>query len=271
MVSWGFPTMRLRWIRGFFVAFFGASATLTTGARAESPADACWQTIMHALDASAHAPHARFTSYGEKATITQDGHTLENVRADITYRDDGLAYVNDDRWVDPFESRSLEPGPPVLGPYGDARNMWLGLDPKSKPALPVIADVHNHPTLSCRDAGEQAIDGVSYEHLYVGEERRNRLGLRQIWIAPQSFEIRRVVVTGPLRVYGDGELVEQTADYTVDVQRVDGYTVVDRVWWKYEQQVYSQRTVVDAEYRFLDYRFSEDPPPGTLSAGTATR
>ncbi|MDP9023937.1 MAG: hypothetical protein M3N13_01000 [Candidatus Eremiobacteraeota bacterium] len=240
-------------------------------ARAETENDACWKIIMQALDHSAHAPHARFTSYGQRATITQDGRTLENVRANITYRDDGVAFVDDERWVYPFVSRNLEPGPPVLGPYGDARNMWLGLDERPPTALPIIANVRSHPNISCRDAGVDGIGGLPVHHLHVGDEIRNRLGLRSIWIDPATSEIRRVVVTGPLRIYGHGDWVEQSADFTVDVRHVEGYAVVDRVWWRYEQEIFSQRTIVDAEYDFMDYRFSESPPPGTLPAGTALR
>lgn len=258
--------MTLRWVFGFVLAVF--FALLTTPA-ASANSDTCWQMIMQALDRSARAPHARFTSYGERATIVQDGRTLENVRASITYRDDGLAYVDDDRWGTPFVSRYLEPGPPVLGPYGNARNMWLGFDDQPAAALPVIANVHNHPNLSCRDGGQATLDGQTLRHLYVGEEHPGHLGLRSIWIDPSTFEIRRVVVIGPLRIYDENGIEDEQADYTVDVRQVGGYTVVDRVWWKYSQEVYSQRTVVDAEYDFSDYHFSDVPPPGTLPAGTA--
>lgn len=260
--------------RWFGICAIAVAAVLgsVSSARASSDAsDECWQLIMQSLDRSAHAPHARFTSYGERAKITEDGRTLENVRASITYRDDGLAYVDDERWVYPFISHYLEPGPPVLGPYGDARNMWLGLDERPPTALPIIADVHNHPNLTCRDSGIDSIDRQTLRHLFIGEEKPNRLGLRSIWIDPTTYEIRRVVVSGPLRIYGNGDFIEQTADYTVDVQHVDGYTVVNRVWWKYEEEVFSQRTVVNAEYDFTDYRFSDVPPPGTLPAGTSTR
>lgn len=263
--------MAVRWLSGSVAALILALSA-TSAARADAGTDACWQLIMQALDHSAHTPRARFTTYGERATITEDGHTLENVRASITYREDGVAYVDDERWVSPFISRNLEPGPPVLGPYGGARDMWLGLDDIPITPLPVIASVHNHPNGACRDDGSQAVDGAPAHHLYIREDRHNRVGLREIWIDPKTAEIRRVVVSGPLRFYGgaDGDVAE-TADFTIDVGHVDGYTVVEKVWWKYEESVYSQRSILDAEYDFSDFRFSEEAPPGTIPAGTATR
>ncbi len=261
--------MPLRWMCGGVIA---VSLLLGTAlpARADAGTDACWQLIMRAMDASAHSPRARFTTYGEKATITEDGRMLENVRSNITYRDDGLAYVEDDRWGDPFQSRYLEPGPPVLGPYGNERNTWLGFDQNVPSAFPIIANVHTHPNISCRNSGVVSIDQQPLFHLYVGEGK-HRLGLHEVWINPTTFEIRRVVVVGPLRLYGNGDYTQETANYTVDVGHVDGYVVVNRVWWKYEEQIYSQTTVMDAEYDFTDYRFSDVPPPGTLQARTNGR
>ncbi len=260
--------MAMRSMCGFVIAIALAFST-TAVARADE--DSCWQMIMNALDRSAHSPHARFVSYGELEHIDEDGHTLENVHASITYRDDGLAYVNDERWEYPFVSRYLEPGPPVLGPYGDARDMWLALDSNSPTRLPVIANVHNHPRIGCRDAGAEMLGGMTVRHLLVGEEQRDRLGLRAVWIDPSSLEIKRVIVRGPLQIYGADSIQEKHTDYTVDIEHVDGYSVVHRVWWQYREEFYSQRSLLDAEYVFTNYHFSELPPPGTLPVEAAAR
>ncbi len=251
--------MALRWI-GIIVA---AVVVLVPARVARAADDECWQLIDRALQRSAGSPHAKFISYGEHFTVFADGVPMENIGASVVYRDDGLAYISDERWAHPFVSRLLEPGPPVLGPYGDARPAWLSAETIAT-ALPVIAHVHVYPDETCADNGVASVDGKPFLHLTVGHELNERPGLRDIWIDPQAYDIGRVVVRGPLRFYvRDGIKVDLT-DYTVDLERVGPYTVVKRVTWQYRDRQYSQWTDLSAEYDFRNYSFSDVPPPGTL-------
>ena len=245
--------------------WLGTLAAVATVAFATLPAradDACWKLIDTALKLSAGAPHSRFITYGEHTTVYADGQTLENIRATVVYRDDGVAYIDDDRWVHPFISGSLEPGPPVLGPYRD-RSAWLSFGKTVSP-FPIIAQVVAHPAESCNNVGVDSIGGKRLAHLAISYQQRESAGLRDVWIDPQAYQIERVVVRAPLRFYVYDSIKQKLADYTVDLQRVDGYTVVNRVTWQYREYQYSQWTDFAAEYDFGDYRFSSAPPPGTL-------
>ncbi len=256
--------MALRW----FGTLVAAVVVLAPTPVARAADDGCWQLIDRALQHSAGSPHARFITYGEHFTVFADGIPLENIGSTIVYRDDGLAYVADERWVHPFLSRFLEPGPPVLGPYRDSRPGWLAADTMVT-ALPVIAHVHAYPKETCADDGPATVDGKPFVHLTVGHELSERPGLRDIWIDPQAYDIGRVVVRGPLHFYVRDGFKDELTDYTVDLERVAQYTVVRRVTWQYREREYSQWTDLSAEYDFRDYNFSDVPPPGTMQAELA--
>jgi len=258
--------MALRWIGGVTVAILALLAA--PPARADS--DSCWQMINGALRLSARSPHAHFISYGERTTIFADGHTLERISSNITYRDDGIAYVSDERWVHPFLSARVEPGPPVLGPYGDMRTAWLSLGTEPPP-LPVIADVHNPPRETCHDAGVQSIERIADEHLIVGAEHPNRVGLHEIWLDPTDLQIAKVVVRGPVLYYVENELKTDLTNFVVDIEHIGGYSVVQRVTWQYREHIYSQWTDLAAEYDFGNYSFSEAPPPESVPAWTSLK
>lgn len=249
--------------------YFGVFVATVVGLAVSRPAlaadNACWQLIDSALQRSAHSPHSKFISYGERITVYADGHTLQNIGSSVVYRDDGIAYITDDRWVHPFFSAAPEPGPPVLGPYWKDRTAWLDFGDVRAP-YPVIADVHAFPRESCSYAGMDAIDGQRLEHLVVGHEQQQHkhAGLREIWIDPLFYDIVRVVVRGPLRLYVKDEIKEDLADYRVDVERVGRFTVVKRVTWQYREREYGQWTDLSAEYDFRDYSFFEVAPPGTF-------
>ena len=250
---------------------FGAIAAAAFSLAAVRPAladDACWQTINSALQRSAHSPHAKFISYNERIIVSADGHPLENIGSSIVYRDDGLAYITDDRWVHPFMSFAPEPGPPVLGPYRSDRDAWLNFGDVNPP-YPVIAQVHAFPRESCTYVGTDSIEGRTLEHLVVGHEKRESLGLRDIWIDPLFYDVGRIVVRGPLRFYVRDEIKEEFTDYHVDVENVAGYAVIRRVTWQYRDREYSQWTDLAAEYDFKDYSFSEVAPSGSFPVSVA--
>ena len=251
------------------VFFLGCSA----GALADN--DSCWQLLYHAVERSASGAHAPFISYGETINITQDGQRYERASAHVVYRDDGVAYIDDDRWVHPFLSSVLEPGPPVLGPYGQNRSSWLSFITSAstgKMPFPIIADTHNPALGRCVDLGDDSVDGVRTAHLAFPDSPGDRPGLRSIWVDRSTFNVKRAVVSLYLTFVYDtsGKRGERLVDYTIQVAREQGYTVVRQVNWEYTYQVFSQRSTISAEYRFDDFQFDSKPPLGTPFAATTS-
>lgn len=258
--------MTVRSIGGLAAAFLFLSCA--AGARAATTvADPCWQLLYRALENSAAAPHSPYISYAESIHITQDGQRYERANATVTYRDDGLAYVDDDRWVHPFISRVLEPGPPVLGPYGPHRASWLQLEDEAAPSLPVIAETRNYRR-ACIDQGDENIDGKKFAHLVLSGGYEDRPELKAIWIDRSTFTVRRAIVSQFLTFLYDysGKRGQQLVDYTIEVAQINGYSVIRQVNWEYTYRVYSQYSTISAEYTFAGFRFDSRPPVGTLFA-----
>jgi len=244
----------------FIVLVLGSSVT----ARADD--DTCWQLLYKAIEHNAAAQHAEYISYSELVNVQSDGRQFEWANASITYRDDGVASVDDDRWDHPFISELLEPGPPVLGPYGSRREIWLALEPHDE-GLPTIADLHNRPHDRCVDRGDDTVDGMRVAHLVLPDPPLDRPALKEIWIDRHSLAIVHVVVAEYVTFYlPDTKLTHTLTDYTLDVENIGGYIVLRRVTWSYSFRVYDQRSRLDAEYDFGNYRFGTSPPPGTLFA-----
>ena len=239
-----------------------------TAARAGATNDACWQLLYRALETSAAAPHAPYIQYAEAINITQDGQYYERARASVVYREDGLAYVDDTRWVHPFVSTALEPGPPLLGPYGTHRDSWLSLMTTNDLTLPVIADTHNVPMQRCVDRGDETIGPSAVAHLVLPDGGRDRPGLKEIWLDRSSFAIRRAIVSQYLSFLTDydGTMRSKLVDYTIHVQQVNGYNVLRQLNWKYSYRSYEQWSTIDAEYTFSDFRFDTKPPVATMFA-----
>lgn len=228
------------------------------------PDDACWQLLYAAIERGAAAPHAPYISYSELVNIQNDGHRYERASANITYRDDGLASIDDDRWVHPFVSDLLEPGPPVLGPYGNRRDDWLAVATREY-ALPLIANVHNPSTRQCNITGNDIVNGVATAHIMLPDAPNSRPALKEIWIDRHSLAIARLIAAEYLNVYTtEWNLEHPLANFAIDMESVDGYSVVRRVTWTYSFKVYDQDSTLDAEYDFTNYGFNAAPPPGTL-------
>ncbi len=227
--------------------------------------NACWQLLYRAVEHNAAAPHAPYISYAESVQIDSDGKRLERASANITYRDDGFAYIDDDRWVHPFISALMEPGPPVLGPYGSRRKTWLGFDTLQS-ALPVIADTHTAPRARCEDLGTETIDGVTYTHVVFPDAPTDKPALKAVWVDPSSFAVGRAVLSEYLNFYSNDEIVHELTDYRLDVQSINGYVVLKRVTWEYSHRVYSQMSTLSGDYEFTGYQFAATPPEGTLFA-----
>jgi hypothetical protein len=241
------------------VAFMLASAA---AARAD---DACWQLLYAAIERDAATPHAAYITYSELADLREDGFRYERATANITYRDnDGVASIDDDRWARPFVSNLLDPGPPILGPYGDRREDWL-TDAATSYALPLIADVHTETQRQCEDRGDQDVNGVTAAHLVLPNAPTDRQALKEVWIDRHTHAIARVIIAEYLKVFTtDWDLRKALTDFTIDMESVEGHDVVARVTWEYTFHVYDQTSLLVAEYDFSDYRFEQSPPAGSL-------
>ncbi len=240
-----------RWLLGGALVAV-AMLTSTPGARAD---DACWHLVFAAITHDAAAPHPEYISYSQNVDITADSHPFFYYNIDVVYRDDGMAYVDDPRWAQAFVSDELEPGPPVLGPYGNARNGWLPEELRGA-RLQTIASVQNVPHLPCTDEGDETIDGVRYAHLVLGVADKSRPALKEIWINRQSLAIPRLIVSGVLLRQNYAVFRRGLIDYQVDMQNIGGYPVVRTVRWTSRVGWYGQTTKFDAMYTFGNYRFT---------------
>jgi hypothetical protein len=250
------------------VAAFALIAALmgrsTIAVRAET--NACWQFVYSAVEHSAAQPRAPYVSYSLAGDIVQDGQLLEHETAQITYRDDGLASIDDNRWVYPFFSRVLEPGPPVLGPYSGRRESWLGLDATGP--YPIIASVQTHERKRCERIGEDVVDGARTVHVIFPDASTQVPALKAVWIDPSTLDFKRIVVSEWVNFWlpASGNRNRALANYTVDMMHVGKYAVLHSVYWTYARQVYSQRSILSASYTFGGYAFTSAPPPDSLFA-----
>lgn len=244
---------------------FAAVLVLLCASPASARDGACWSLLYRTIERSAAAPHMPFISYSESENITDDGHRYERSHAAITYRDDGVAYVDDDRWVHPFISEFLDPGPPVLGPYGGKRGVWLAFAAPAR-ILPTIADVRNPERTACIDLGDVTLGGRRFAHIVLPDAPRDAPSLKAIWIDRSTLQVRRLIVSAWLTFDSETGVVHDLTDYSIDLQRVHGIDVLRRVSWTYTYRVYSQYSTLDAQYTFWNYRFNKRPPVGTLFA-----
>jgi hypothetical protein len=241
-----------------------ASVLFVLEAASARGSDACWRLLYDALARSAGAAHAPFVTYSETIRLDQDGQTLERARAAITYRDDGVASIDDDRFARPFLSEVQDPGPPVLGPYGERRAAWTSFGDDDAP-LPVIADTQTPHRHECVDRGDDVIEGGAYAHLTFPDAALDRPALKAVWIDRNTLQIRRAVVTGWLQFFVEGLSVEHAlTDYTLQLTQVEGHTVLEQVNWQYAYRSYGETSMIEEEYRFGGYRFDAQAPPDSL-------
>jgi hypothetical protein len=220
--------------------------------------------VYHTIERSAAGPHAPFTHYSERGSIIQDGSVLQRETLDVTYRDDGLALVDDSRWAYPLLSNILEPGPPVLGPYGSRRNIWLALDDTELP-YPIIGDVHTHPKTEC-DMRTEMYAGAQATRIDLPDAPQNRPGLQSLWIDPKSSIVRKVVVLGLLQFRGpDPSVQPHYAPFEVEFEQLGKYTVVRHVTWKFSLRYFSQTSSLFGEYYYDGYSFPERATSTALS------
>ena len=240
-----------RWVSGVVLATTTLLAS-TTGARAD---DACWHLVLGAIAHEAAASHPSYIAYSENVDISSGGRPFIYYDTDIVYRIDGVAYIEDGRFARAFVSDELEPGPPVLGPYGSARNGWLPEELRGG-RLQTIASVENVPHLRCNDEGDETIDGERYAHLVVGVADERRPALKEIWVDRQSLWIPRLIVSGYLLHYQSYSVERGLADYQVEMQNVAGFAVVRTVRWSSYVRWYHETAKLDGVYTFGNYHFT---------------
>lgn len=239
------------------------ACTLVCTARGRADSDACWQLVYKTIERSASAPHASFTQYSERGSIMQDGALLQRETIDVLYRDDGLAVVDDSRWAHPLVSNALEPGPPVLGPYGSRRNVWLALDDVELP-YPLIGDVHTHPKSPC-DERDEDYQGAVATRIDLPDQPGDRPGLRTLWLDPKSGDVRKIIVLGRLLFHGsDASNAPHYTPFEVEFQKAGSYTVVRHVTWSYRLRYYSQSSQLFGEYYYGGYSFPARPETTAL-------
>ena len=249
-------------LRAIALGFASCTLACTGAARADS--SHCWQTVYAALQHSAAAPRPAFTSYAEDGSILLDGALLEQQLIDVTYRRDGIALV-DDRWSPPVISNRLEPGPPLLGPYGASRKGWISLEGVDLP-YPTIADVRAHPSMVCSMTANVPYAGVNAVHIQFPGASTTRASLKDIWLNPATNDIMKLTVSGQLNVRANEDDREtHFANFQIELQQINGYSVVRHVTWKYDLHVYAQVATYFGEYYFTGYHFSQMSPNALLA------
>jgi hypothetical protein len=239
-------------------------AALCAPARAD---DACWQMVHKAIEASAASQHALYVSYSEVQDINADGNRFMHSNASITYRDDGVAYVDDDRWTHPFTGYLLDPGPPVLGPYGDRRHAWLDLVSQQAQVLPVIANTHNEPASQCEVIPtDTSWRGQKALHLAFPHAHLDKPALISIWLDPDTLRVIHATTRDWLSFWGENGTSLNLVKYEIDVQQVGNFEVLSHVSWEYDFKWYAQVSRMVGDYAFSNYRFSEKPPVDTSFA-----
>jgi hypothetical protein len=201
------------------------------------------------MKASAEAAHPRYISYDEDIYVLAHGSQMVRERAHVDYRDDGIALILDDRYgQDPVFTTRLEPGPPELGPYGQARAGWM--DDGSWPGMRTVANVRVDSSETCTNAGLETQGGSPSYHLVFTRPNPESPGLKGLWVDASTSEIHRLLLVGQLRF--KGAMTTEPADFDLQLSHVDGFNVVTHVMWS--QSGWS------GEYTLLNFAF-----PSSLS------
>lgn len=217
----------------------------------------CWSLYDAALAHSAAASHPAYVTYNERISITMDGARVLYSLANIDYRDDGLARVWDERFdYHPYVTRSTEPGPPVIGPYGEARLMWL----PSAAGLPVIAQVRSSGDVRCTIVGEETYKTHDTYHLTFTGAPDDKPHLKDLWVDRTSHDVWKLIVSGPVLIADDDGRVSGLADYEVELGYSGAHLVVNHIVWSYRLRRYSQYVDYFGEYVFDGFAFPQTLP-----------
>lgn len=217
----------------------------------------CWNIYDKALAHSAAAPRPPYVSYNERTSIFVDGEPLMRTNARIDYRDDGLARIADERFdYVPFVTRTLDPGPPEIGPYGTSRDLWMPASTDVK----TIAAVRARGSVTCTVRDTETPGGSHAYHLAFTGANPRRPHLDDLWVDGASADVMKVALTAPAPIAGAVAGPSAFAQYDVELRKHGAYLLVDTVTWVCRQRIYSQQTQYAGEYAFADYSFPQALP-----------
>ena len=215
----------------------------------------CWDIFDAALRRSAAAAHPAYISYNERITITADQQPLLYSSAHVDYRDDGVSRVEDERFdYRPFLTRSAEPGPPELGPYGPARIAWL----PQEYAYPVITNVRSQGDTGCRIVATEFYKGHRTYHLVFPRPSVHEPRVKEMWVDTTSYDIWKLTVLGP--VYFVDLNKPPLTEFQVELEYAGPYLVVDHVVWSYQRREFSQASNFFGEYTLSGFTFPQTLP-----------
>ncbi|MDQ2993266.1 MAG: hypothetical protein M3R30_10685 [Candidatus Eremiobacteraeota bacterium] len=225
---------------------------------------ACWDLYDGAMRHRAAAAHPAYVQYDENTALHIDGYPIVSATATVRYRSDGLARVEDSRFVDySWVTDHVEPGPPELGPYGKNRSAWLPMD---EPGLPsVIAEVRKHGAAACTNLGLEQLHGHLAYHLKITPFDASRPSLKALWIDADTAEIWKVVVSGRLFVIDGPQENSPVVDFEVELAAEGSYVMVQHVTWHYRMPIYSQYSNYFGEYYLSNFHYPNALPPVTFA------
>jgi len=235
----------------------------------------CWDLAYGAIRHRATAPHPPFILYDETLLIEDDGSPLLQSRRSVAYRDDGLARILDDRFMNrPIITRSMEPGPPELGPYGDRRSAWLPLQQADYNTLPLIGEVRskNPSGLSCTNDGSQRYKDHDVYRITFTTTHTDKPSVREMLVDARTLEIWKVILSGylPVGLRSDPRNAALT-DFEVEMAQVGIYLVVSHVTWKYRYYEYSQYSDLFGEYYYSGFEFPSELPRAYFTESVALK
>ncbi|HVS47034.1 MAG TPA: hypothetical protein VMS32_10285 [Verrucomicrobiae bacterium] len=213
----------------------------------------CWSIYDSALTHRVTEAQPAYVTYDERIALTDDDFPILNSVAQIAYRSDGLARVDDLRFSGfSYVTNHVEPGPPLLGPYGDQRDAWL---PSADPPFPIIENVHSHGGATCSNLGIEQYHGHTTYHLQLTASDPNRPSVKALWIDTGSQEVWKVIASGRLLFVAAQTNVRPLADFEVELAQEGPYVVVNHVTWSYNLRVYSQYENFFGEYYMSDFAY----------------
>jgi hypothetical protein len=216
----------------------------------------CWPIYDAAVTRRATEAQPAYVTYRESIVESADQDPFVTSDARIVYRSDGVARVEDRRFSGfSYVTNRLEPGPPLLGPYGDARASWL---PLTDAPFPLIGSVRVHLGATCTNLGTEQYHGHTTYHLQLTPKDPTRPSVKALWIDTQSLQIWKVIASGHL-LFQDGQSKQSPlADFQVELAQEGPYVVVDHVTWQYNLRVYSQFEDLFGEYYMSDFAYPEN-------------
>lgn len=221
----------------------------------------CWSIIYGAIRHRAQAQHPPFILYDQRSQVSQDGATLWRTSEEIAYRDDGVARIVDERFARiPYVTRQTDPGPPVLGPYGDRRQNWLQID-TTDPHVPLIGQVRTASSLQCQLVGDERYRGYETYHLRISGGDPTKPLLREAWVDRNSADFWKITVSSDFpQAAGFNAPAHSVVLYEIELSQTGPYILVDHITWKCVVHEFSQWSNVFGEYYLSNFSFPPSVP-----------